>query len=222
MSNQLAVLLSTFALLGSAGLLLLSLLVLLWALLRGDRRLTRLTLLGAGGLATGYLVLLGSAALLSRDRRLAPGSEKVFCEIDCHVGYSIARVDSGGPVAEGASRLWIVTVRTRFDETTISPERGREAPLQPSPRLVLLRDAAGAVHGDLSGAVSGDSGSTPLTTPLRPGESYLTRFRFELPAGVPPDVLLLEDADGISAALIGHERSPWHGKVLLALPAPAA
>jgi hypothetical protein len=221
MSQQLAVMCSIAALLGSAVLLLLLLLASLWGLMRHQPRLARLAGAGAGGVIGVYLLVLVATGVLSRDRLLPPGAEKIFCEIDCHLGYAITGVMPGAAPGNDA-RQWTVMVRTRFDEATISPRRGREAPLWPSPRRVRLRDSAGGVHEPLPDApAAADSGtSTPLTTPLRPGESYVTALRFALPAGVAPVALVIEDAEAISAALIGHERSPWHGKTMLALPAP--
>ncbi len=224
MTQQLIVILSTLALLGSGALVLLLLLAGAWGLVRGNRRLARGAGVGIAGLIGGYVFLLLGAGLLSRDMTLPVGGEKYFCEIDCHVAYSITGVTREAPGAGVTGWVWIVTLRTRFDETTISPSRGREAPLWPSRRLARLLDSAGALHEPLSdGAEGGGAGaarSTPLTTALRPGESYTTELRFALPAGVGAMDLLVEDAEGVSTVLIGHERSPWHGKTLLALPSP--
>jgi hypothetical protein len=175
---------------------------------------------GAGLVTLGYAGLLLGASLLSRDRTLARGEKKYFCEIDCHLAYSVTdvqRVASGPYVA--------VTLRTWFDPNTIAPWRG-DAPLSPNARFVYAVDGAGrrsepspagqtaweAEHGP----------ATPLTKPLRPGESYTTTFVFEAPAGPHGLRLFVGDLPGVDALLIGHENSPLHGRIYLALGAPGA
>jgi hypothetical protein len=66
-----------------------------------------------------------------------------------------------------------------------------------------------------------DSGSTPLTRELTPGESYTTTLVFDLPADEAPARLFLASDDPIDRLLIGNERSPFHAATLLALPDPS-
>src|SRR5215470_16619692 len=89
--------------------------------------------------AAGYGVLLLGVALQSRERTLSPGEKKYFCEIDCHLAYSIAGVESAGP------GTLAVTVTTWFDPSTTAPFRG-DAPLTPNPRVVYLVDDLGRRH----------------------------------------------------------------------------
>ena len=92
--------------------------------------------------------MLLTASATSHEWSLAPGEEKYFCEIDCHLAYSVAGVEQMKTIAGGetkqtaAGTLYLVTVRTRFDEHTISPHRG-DGPLFPSPREVKLVDDQG-------------------------------------------------------------------------------
>src|SRR5215468_10942099 len=72
-------------------------------------------LMGAG--AAIYWVLLLIFSAVSHDRILARGQEKYLCEIDCHLAYSVVGVNAE---AEGSSLNYTVSLRTRFDETTIS------------------------------------------------------------------------------------------------------
>src|SRR5690349_12302534 len=58
------------------------------------RILARRLAAGALSAAVVYGVLLVGASLLSRDRTLAAGEKKYFCEMDCHLAYS---VDSFSP-----------------------------------------------------------------------------------------------------------------------------
>lgn len=222
-SNQLAVLLSTLALLGTVLLLAAATAVTGWAALTGRRQVASRAARGGAGLVALYALLLLGAGLVSHDTGLASGEEKYFCEIDCHLAYQVTGVRLVGGVAGATGRVWAVDLRTRFDETTISPRRGREAPLWPSPRHVALRDSAGGTHEAMPGVeewlARQGIRSTPLSEQLRPGEAYTTTMLFDLPAGVAPARLVVEDAEWVSALLIGSERSPWHGKTLLPLPA---
>jgi hypothetical protein len=175
---------------------------------------------GAGLVAFGYAGMLVGASLLSRDRTLARGEKKYFCEIDCHLAYSVTdvqRVGSGQYVA--------VTLRTWFDPNTIAPWRG-DAPLSPNARVVYALDRAGR-RSDPSPAgqrawEAEHGPAVPLTKPLRPGESYATTLVFEAPAGPEGLRLFVGDPPGVEALLIGHENSPLHGRIYLALGAAGA
>ena len=164
--------------------------------------------------ASGTLVVLGAyaTALLAlgaagRDRVLGPGEAKVFCEIDCHLAYTVSRVRVQ---RDGAGERFAVTLRTYFDPRTIAPWRG-DAPLYPNPRRVRVVDERGHAW-----TPSGRRG-TALDTPLRPGESYETTFTFDLPADLSTPRLELTEAEPITRLIVGHENSPLHGKTLLAL-----
>jgi hypothetical protein len=225
MTSTLAILLSVLAFLGTlalaGGLAGLS----LWWVARGAAARARYAALGAAAAAAVYLVVLGTVSLSSREVVLPAGSEKYFCELDCRLAY---RVVSAEPVAEGpaTATLWRVVVQTRFDETTISSRRPRDATLRPNPRRIGLRTGTGALVSPLAPAELSAAGihdaSTPIDQPLAPGESYRTSFWFRLPGEERPAAVLLEDDTPESRLLIGHERSPLHAKVFLALPAPLA
>ena len=91
-----------------------------------------------------YLALLLGFSAGSRETDLARGQEKYFCEIDCHLAYSVAdaRMKPDGN--------YLVTLRTRFDETTTSPRRPKDATLTPSPREARLVDSAGHEYAPVS------------------------------------------------------------------------
>lgn len=181
----------------------------------------RVSLLGLAlaGVVYGGLVLAFSLA--SEGRVLARGEEKYFCEIDCHLAYSVAGVRRAKTLGEGAARatahgeFLVVTLKTRFDEETISPRRG-DAPLYPNPRSATIRDGEGRAYdaseeGRRALATEGGVGM-PLDTPLRPGESYTTELVFDLPADARDPVLLLNESSPETRFIIGHENSPLHGK----------
>lgn len=161
----------------------------------------------------GYATLLLGASLTSQERVLDLGAKKYFCEIDCHLAYSVERVEQATTLGSERARgtFYVVTLRTWFDESTISPRRPRDAPLTPDPREIYVEDATGRRFPP-SDARSGIP-STPVTQALIPGESYVTQLVFDLPAGVKEPRLFVGDADPVSALLIGHERSPLHRKI---------
>lgn len=52
----------------------------------------------------------------------------------------------------------------------------------------------------------------PLTTPLRPGDSYTTDIAFDLPAEAKPSTLLINEGEWVTHLVIGHENSLLHRK----------
>ena len=166
-----------------------------------------------------YLALLLIFSFVSNEKVLARGQEKHFCEIDCHLAYSIAdstqikTIGSGSTTAGGAFTM--VTVKTRFDETTIGPHRG-DGQLYPNSRVLTIVDEKGrrfspSPAGQQALELSGAAG-TPLTTPLQPGESYLTTVAFDLPADAKNLTLLINEGDWVTTVIIGHENSLFHKK----------
>jgi hypothetical protein len=179
-----------------------------------------------GGFAVLVVVLYAGVLLadsaLSRERTLNRGEKKYFCEIDCHLAYSVEDVevsDTVGPPDQAvrASGRWhVVRLKTWFDPGTISPRRG-DSPLTPNPRVAYVRDAMGrryehSVNAEEALAAMGRP-NTPLTQPLRPGESYETLLAFDLPPDAHGARLYVGDDDPVAFVLIGHEQSPFHSKV---------
>jgi Domain of unknown function (DUF4352) len=196
----------------------------------GGRGLARKLAIAAALLVMVYGMALLCASAPSREWALSPGEEKYFCEIDCHLAYSVAGVRKVQTVGSGSNQksakgtFFIVSLRTRFDEHTISSHRG-DSPLTPSPREVTLIDGQGqeySVSQDAQLALDTVPGErqTALTTPLRPGESYITSLVFDLPSGVSGLKLLVASPTNpgwIGHVLIGDESSVLHKKVYLRL-----
>jgi hypothetical protein len=132
-------------------------------------KFARLTALAIGTGAVVYFGLLFGFSAGSHETAVARGQEKYFCEIDCHLAYSVVDVKT-----QPAGHC-VITLRTRFDETTTSPRRPKDATLTPSPREVRLMDGAGHDYAPVI------VGGTPLLTPLKPGESYTTQLEFNVP-----------------------------------------
>lgn len=166
------------------------------------------TALIVGGAGVGaYLLLFVIASVTSRDRVLAPGAEKHICEVDCHLAYSVAGVKAE-PQSDGRLR-YVVTVKVRFDEATVSNRRPKDLSLSPNRRYVALVDAEGNSY---PGSTDG------LKRRLLPGESYTTDIMFEVPAGAAELRLVLRSDDVETPFLIGHENGIGHGRTTFALP----
>lgn len=163
------------------------------------RRLARLAIVAAGAAAGVYLDALLVLSLVSREQVASIGEEKYFCEIDCHLAYSVVGVQSVG-------RRRLVTLRVRFDEDTISPCRARNLPLTPNRRVVRIVDANGRAYAP-EPATARDG---LLARPLRPGESDVTRLVFDLPPDAPEPLLLITEANWATRLLLGHENSFLH------------
>lgn len=155
--------------------------------------------IGAG--AVVYFSLLLGFSAGSHETTLARGQEKYFCEVDCHLAYSVVDVQMR---VDGHSR---VTLRTRFDETTTSPSRPKNATLTPSPREVRIVDGTGHEYAPLAAA------GTPLLTPLKPADSYTTQLEFNLPKDAKGLRLLIKNVpQWPDYVVIGDENSWLHKK----------
>lgn len=218
--------LGVVALLGSGFLLFVAGLALVYSLARKKFGLTKFTVLTAVMVCAVYLAAVLIFSFASSEKLLARGEEKHFCEIDCHLAYSISDVQQPKDLAEvgvksapgefnTAGLFWVVTIKTRFDETTISANRG-DGLLYPNPRIVSVVDESGREYLPSPPAQSAlensNAAGTRLTVPLRPGESYSSTFIFDLPSDVNKPSLLIREADWITHLLIGHENTPLHKK----------
>jgi len=189
------------------------------------RRSSFFAKLGAGAVFTmviGYLILLGGVSFASTEKVLPAGGWKYFCEIDCHTAYSVIGAQTAealGPEMRQTAahgKFIIVQMKTWFDERTISAHRG-DALLTPNPRKVVLVDDTGrrferSGEGQAAFERLGNA-STPLTTALRPGESYTTNFVFDVPKDARGARLLITEDDPETRLVIGHENSLFHKKI---------
>lgn len=169
-------------------------------------RFARITAIAIGTGAVAYWALLLTFSAVSHETDLTRGQEKYFCEIDCHLAYSVVEVNNH------PDGHYIIKLRTRFDETTTSPNRPKDAPLTPSPREVRLVDSTGHEYAPVATA------GTPLLTPLKPADSYITHLEFELPQGATGLRLLINTAPlWPDRVVIGDENSILHKKTYFAL-----
>lgn len=212
--------------LSTLGLVALSLLVLFYGAVRRSAFFARLGAFAVFTVAAVYLLLLCGVSFASSEEVLPPRSWKYFCEIDCHIAYSVTGVETAaalGPETQQTSangKFVIVRVKTWFDEHTISGHRGN-GPLTPNRRKVWLVDDTGrsfapSPEGESAFARVAAS-STPLTQALRPGESYTTDLVFDVPSDVHGLRLLITEDDPETRLVIGHENSLLHKKIYLGI-----
>ena len=217
------------AFLGTGFLLGLATLVILHAIKVRQLTRARRILFSASVVLVFYVGLLLVFSHVSREKALAFGEEKYFCEIDCHLAYSVMNVRKtqtlGNPPNQVNAKgvFYVVTIKTRFDENTISSRRGNE-PLRPNPRVVSVLDEWGNSYGESPEgcqalALSNGTG-TPLDTPLRPGESYTTELVFDLPVNIKHPSLLVREQLIPTRFIIGHENSFLHKKTMFQLEPP--
>jgi hypothetical protein len=218
---------SALALLGAAAAFAVSFLAAAITAAAGQTKTaTTIAALAAAILVTYGGVLLG-LAVTSPDRVLAAGGRKYFCELDCHLATSLERVETAKSVGPSSARLSaagrfvVVRVRTWFDPSTIAPWRG-DAALTPNPRTAWIVDASGRRYPVSAEATRAAAGagmpSEGLQRALRPGESSETTLVFDLPADATKPKLFVGDEPGVERIVLGHENSPFHGKVLFDLP----
>ncbi len=209
------------AFLGTGFLLFVVCLVLIYSVLRKRFGLTKVAFTGIAVIAGLYLVCLLVFSFASSEKVLARGEEKHFCEIDCHLAYSITDVRETKTLGDAPAELTaagtfrVVTIKTRFDETTTGRNRG-DGLLYPNSRVVTVSDANGneyfpssEAHGLLE---KSQAAGTAMTIPLRPGESYSTTLTFDLPPDIKSPTLLIREGEFVTHFVIGHENSPLHKK----------
>jgi hypothetical protein len=203
-----------------------SLMILLYGAARRSKLYARIGGAAALTVAACYLLLLCSVSLASSEKILPAGGWKYFCEIDCHIGYSVSGVETAGTLGpemgqtSAHGQFVVVRLKVWFDEHTISPNRG-DGPLTPNARRVVLVDANGRAYaqspeGEAKLArVNGDAGS--LRQPLRPGQSFAKDLVFDVPKDAPGLRLLITEDDPETLLIIGHENSLLHRKIYLGL-----
>jgi hypothetical protein len=218
---NLAATLGALALIGTCLLLIVLALVSVYFLIRRRSTTARLTLVAIALIAGIYLAAMLIFAFRSREYLLLRGEEKYFCELDCHLAYSLTAVSETTTLGEGrdlitaAGVFRIVTIKTRFDETTIGSTRG-DGLLYPNARVVTISDANGKQYFPVPKAQAALEKShvagTAMTVPLRPGDSYTTSLVFDLPAEFKAGTLLIQEGELTTRFVIGHENGLFHKK----------
>jgi hypothetical protein len=212
--------------LGTVLLIAICILVLMYGAVR--RSLSFMKAGGAGTVivASFYFLILSTVSLGSREKTLSSDQWKYFCEIDCHIAYSVVDVQRTavlGPElkqVQARGEFFIVKVKTWFDEKSTSAHRGN-GPLTPNRRKVILSDEHGKGFPEFTDRqwvpTGAGTSSATLSQPLRPGESYVAELIFDVPSGSRGLKLLITDDDPETKFLVGHENSFLHKKVYFGL-----
>jgi hypothetical protein len=211
--------LSVMAFAGTVLLLFVLALVSGWLGLNGRRRGARRALLAGAGVAAAYAVALVAVSARAEERVIAPGEWKYFCELDCHLAYSVAGVERQDSTLDGHA-VEVVTLNLRFDPETVGPNRGSGG-LHPNPRRVRLIASDGRDHPldqEATRALEMQRGLPPwMHRTVRPGETLRLSLVFTLPMGVRGERLRFEESEGPTPLLIGHESSVFHPSITFAL-----
>jgi hypothetical protein len=207
--------------LGTGLLLFVAALALAYSVIAKKFGLSKLLMLAVAAIVGLYLGAMLIFSFASSEKVLLRGQEKHFCEIDCHLAYSVIDVRETKTLGDAPHQLTaagafrVVTIQTRFDETTINPTRGN-GQLYPNSRVLVVMDQTGKQYFPSTSAQntleSSQQAGTPITTSLRPGESYKTTLAFDLPADVHNPTLLIHEGESVTAFVIGHENSLFHKK----------
>jgi hypothetical protein len=226
---NLAAPIGVMAFLGTGFIFLIAVLVLIQSLIVKKRRRAKIVLVIMLIVAGAYVAATLIFSITSQEKTLALGAEKHFCEIDCHLAYSIVNISQSKTAGNFSNQstargvYTIVKIKTRFDETTIGALRGNGL-LYPNSRVVTLVDDRGNKYDpEFEGQrtlEAAPSGGKPLTTPLRPGESYTTDVVFDLPPAVKSATLLVHEGEWVTYLIIGHENSLLHKKTKFQISIP--
>jgi len=207
--------------LGTGFLLFIVALALVYSVIAKKFGLTKLSLTALAAIIGIYLGAMLIFSFAGSEKVLARGQEKHFCEIDCHLAYSVTDVRQTKTLGDAphqvtaAGTFRVITIQTRFDETTIGRNRGN-GQLYPNSRVAAVVDESGKEYlpspSGQSALESSQQAGTSIATPLRPGEAYTTTFVFDLPADVHSPTLLVHEDELVTAFVIGHENSLLHKK----------
>ena len=221
MNVNLAAPAGALAFLGTGLLLFVVGLALIYSVLRKKPRLKKFALVTIALVAGVYLATLLIFSFSSSEKVIVRGEEKHFCEIDCHLAYSITDVRETKTLGDAPNQrtaagvFHVVTIKTRFDENTISRNRGNGL-LYPNSRVVTVSDQNGNQYfpsAEAQGVLEkSQAAGTPMTIPLRPSETYSTTLIFDLPSDITSPTLLIREGNFLTRLLIGHENSFLHKK----------
>lgn len=203
-----------------------SLLILLYGVARRSKRYASIG--GGAALSTisCYVLVLCGVSLVSSKKVLPPGGWKYFCELDCHIGYSVSGVATTAAIGPdlqptpAQGQFVIVRLKMWFDPRTISPRRG-DGPLTPNARRVVLVDSNEHAYAESPAGEAAiartQNEAGPLRQPLRPGQSLAKDIVFDVPKAASGLRLLITEDDPETLLIIGHENSLFHRKIYLGL-----
>ncbi len=196
------------------------------ALLARKFDLARRLVVAALAVMALYGVVLLVVSLASSEKALALGQQKYFCEVDCHLAYSVEDISTTktlGPEPQAVTAngsFYVVTVKVWFDQRTISPTRGN-FPLAPAHRKVVVVDERGREYrvspAGQEARARAEGRSASLFDWLQPGDARRATLVFDLPPDALNPRLLITTGDPLVAFVIGHEGSLLHKKIAFRL-----
>jgi hypothetical protein len=78
--------------------------------------------------ASGYALVLIGVSLTSHEKTLAPGENKYFCEIDCHIAYSVVNFEEAKALGDESPRALIYSRRIPVEMRRAFRSPGRARP----------------------------------------------------------------------------------------------
>ncbi len=212
--------------LGAVFVTAVSLLILLYGVARRSKRYASIGGCAALSVISCYMLVLCGVSLVSNEKVLPPGGWKYFCELDCHIGYSVSGVATTAAIgpdllqSPAQGQFVIVRLKIWFDPRTISPHRG-DGPLTPNARRVVLLDTNEHAYAEFPAGEAviarAQNEAGPLRQPLRPDQSFARDIVFDVPKGASGLRLLIAEDDPETVLIIGHENSFFHRKIYLGL-----
>ncbi len=192
------------------------------------RSLARHPLLALAALAAGlYLLAVIGVSLASRERVLGPGTPKYFCGLylDCHLLVTLEGVAVRQSIGElrPTGRFYVVTLRFASDARRAVMHTGRLSAVvrgEDGRRLTRVEVAERALAVDPGAEIGLPD------RPIAPGQAFLTRIVFDIPADVTAPRLYVRDVDPYALLtelfLLGDEDSFLHARTTFTLATPQA
>ena len=187
--------LGALLLLATAGIVLLSLVVAIWARAGGNALLSRKYLLVGAGMGGIYAAFWIVGLLLARRTVLAPGQAVRFCGLDCHLHVSVGAVRPGADLG----------VTVRFSSNAV------RAPEWPGKLLFRLVDSSGREYSPTN--------QVPDSA-LQAGETRSHELHFPAEAKPAGAALLVTWKPGLDYLVPGRGNPLVQRKTRLALPTP--
>jgi len=185
--------LGALLLLATAGIVLLSLVIAIWARAAGNAPLSRKSLLLGAGMGGVYAVFWIVGLLLARRTVLAPGQAVRFCGLDCHLHVSVDAVQSGAELG-----VWV-----RFSSNAV------RAPEWPGKLFFCLVDGSGREYSPTN--------QVPDSA-LRAGETWTYELHFPAEAKPGGAMLLVTWKPGLDYLVPGAGNPLVQRQTRLALP----
>jgi hypothetical protein len=192
-----------------------SLVLALWALVRGRYRKARRIAVRLGAFVAVYMGMVVVVSILTPQRVLGMGEDRCFDDWclaadQCSLTRAIGR---GAAVAEAHGTFYVVTMR-------VSSRAGRVAQRAPDAEVYLVDSQGSKYDPSPEGqrAYEASHGeSRPLSTRLEPREDFSTVRVFDLPVDAHDVGLVVAHGEGPGWFIIGNSQSLLHKRTVIRL-----